>query len=229
MHQEGSSCSLSSFDSTDTSNSSQTGSPKVPEATSQSMPVTSSAQLQNGSGGGEGVAVSKEQCSSNGSSDAGSSVTPADHDTGSRRKRPRMQYYNLNGCLECEVKDAEIRTLRRRIQVMEEVVALLNQKLSAIQQSSNSVLFSPMIMPPVVSQVVIPSTYTTPPTTSVKVRESYCCTSVDEALHLVVLQLPLCPHCVLQNLSHAAPGTHARCPSGEQSQCYHIPSRLIRQ
>ena len=89
---------------------------------------------------------------------------------GGRRKRSRTHYYYLNGCLECEVKDAEIKTLRRRIQVMEELVGLLNQKLSSLQQSSNGVLFSPMVMPPVVSQVVIPSTYTTPPTTSVKVR-----------------------------------------------------------
>ena len=88
---------------------------------------------------------------------------------GCRRKRSRMQYYNLNGCLECEVKDAEIKTLRRRIQVMEEVVGLLNQRLSALQQSSSGVLFSPMVMPPVVSQVVIPSSYTTPPTNSIKV------------------------------------------------------------
>ena len=55
-------------------------------------------------------------------------------------------------------------------QVMEEVVGLLNQKLSALEQSSNGVLFSPMVMPPVVSEVVISSTYTTPPATSVKVR-----------------------------------------------------------
>ena len=61
----------------------------------------------------------------------------------------------------------EIKTLQRRMQVMEEVVGLLNQKLSALEQSSNGVLFSPMVMPPVVSQV---STYTTPPATSVKVR-----------------------------------------------------------
>ena len=107
-----------------------------------------------------------------------------DHDTGSSRKPPHMQHYNPNRCLECEVKDAEIWTLRKRIQVIKEVVELPNQKLSAIQQSSNSVLFSPMVMAPVVSEVVIPSTYTTPPTTSVKVREAHCCTSVDEALQL---------------------------------------------
>ena len=65
----------------------------------------------------------------------------------------------INGCLECEVKDAEIKTLRRRIQLMEEVAALLQQKMSALQQSSSNrgVLF----IPPVVSQVVIPSTYAT--------------------------------------------------------------------
>ena len=50
----------------------------------------------------------------------------------------------------------EIETLRRRMQVMEEVVGLL---MSALQQSSNGMLFSPMVMPPVVSQVVIPSIY----------------------------------------------------------------------
>ena len=99
----------------------------------------------------------------------------------SRRKRSRsaagagVQYYNLNGCLECEVKDAEIKTLRRRIQVMEEVAALLQQKVSALQQSSSnrSVLFSPVVMPPVVSQVVIPSTYAPPHTTSIKVRHKH--------------------------------------------------------
>ena len=69
----------------------------------------------------------------------------------------------INGCLECEVKDAEIKTLRRRIQLMEVVAALLQQKMSALQQSSSNrgVLFSPMVIPPVVSQVVIPSTYAT--------------------------------------------------------------------
>ena len=84
---------------------------------------------------------------------------------GGLRKRSRTDYYNLNGCLECGCLECG-----RRMQVMEEVVGLLNQKLSALEQSSNGVLFSPMVMPPVVSQVVIPSTYTTPPATSVKVR-----------------------------------------------------------
>ena len=74
------------------------------------------------------------------------------------QRRAKMQYYDLNGCLECEVKDAEIKTLRRRIQVMEEVVALLNQKMNSLQQNNN-LLFSQMVMPaPVVSQVVIPTT-----------------------------------------------------------------------
>lgn len=68
-----------------------------------------------------------------------------------------MQYYDINCCLECEVKDAEIKTLRRRIQVMEEVVALLNQKINSLQQNS-SMLFSQMVMPPIVSQVMIPTT-----------------------------------------------------------------------
>ena len=108
------------------------------------------------------------QGASNGSSssDAGNS---AERDGSNRRKRPRVPYYTLNGCLECEVKDAEIKTLRRRIQVMEEVVALLNQKITAMQQSSNGMLFSPVVMPPVVSQVMIPTTYAAPPTSSIKV------------------------------------------------------------
>ena len=113
-----------------------------------------------------------------------------------------MQYYNLNGCLECEVKDAEIKTLRRRIQVMEEVVALLNQKLSVLQQSSNGVLFSPMVMPPVVSQV---ASYTTPPTTSnrdpKRVLELVHCVSKSE----VSSALPGAPSCSepgKQSLSH---------------------------
>ena len=68
---------------------------------------------------------------------------------------------------------------------MEEVVALRNYKLSALQESSSdmrrkiqvmeevvvalllsSILFSPIVMPPVVSQ----ASYTTPPTISIKVR-----------------------------------------------------------
>ena len=113
---------------------------------------------------------STQQGTSNGSSgsDAGNS---AERDNSNRRKRPRVPYYSLNGCLECEVKDAEIKTLRRRIQVMEEVVALLNQKINAMQQSSNGMLFSPMVMPPVVSQVMIPTTYAAPPTSSIKVMQ----------------------------------------------------------
>ena len=109
-----------------------------------------------GGGGGAGGASSVH-------SDAGSSpVAAAEHEpTGSRRKRSRFHYYDLNGCLECEVKEAEIKTLRRRIQVMEEVVALLNQKMTALQQSTSGMLFSPMVMPPVVSQVMIPTTYST--------------------------------------------------------------------
>ena len=106
---------------------------------------------------------------SSGSSDLGNSPPAVEHESGNRRKRSRMQYYNLNGCLECEVKDAEIKTLRRRIQVMEEVMALLNQKINALQQSSNGMLFSPMVVPPVVSQVMIPTTYPTS-TTSIKAQ-----------------------------------------------------------
>ena len=59
-------------------------------------------------------------------------------------KRARVQYYDLNNCLECELKEAEINTLKRRI-------VLLNQML--LQQSSG-MLFSQMVQPPVVSQVV---------------------------------------------------------------------------
>lgn len=84
--------------------------------------------------------------------------SPMDQDcVAHTRKRAKVQYYDINGCLECEVKDAEIKTLRRRIQVMEEVVALLNQKINTLQQNSN-MLFSQMVMPPIVSQVMIPTT-----------------------------------------------------------------------
>ena len=148
--------------------SSQPSSPNLSNLCHSSLPSTSPL-LQHGMGiDGVGRMSSKTNGQGNGS-ETGQYL---DHDSavGSRRKRSRTQFYNLNGCLECEVKDAEIKTLRRRIQVMEEVVALLNQKLSALQQSSSGMLFSPMVMPPVVSQVVIPSSYTTPPTTSVKVR-----------------------------------------------------------
>ena len=84
--------------------------------------------------------------------------SPMDQDSVAHtRKRAKVQYYDINCCLECEVKDAEIKTLRRRIQVMEEVVALLNQKMNSLQQNSN-MLFSQMVMPPIVSQVMIPTT-----------------------------------------------------------------------
>jgi hypothetical protein len=141
-------------------------SPNLSSLSHNGLP-SSSTMLQNSVEGDRvGRMLSKTSGQGNGSFVSETGTTRyLDHDSAaaSRRKRSRTQYYNLNGCLECEVKDAEIKTLRRRIQVMEEVVALLNQKLSAVQQSSNGVLFSPLVMPPVVSQVVIPSTYTTPP------------------------------------------------------------------
>ena len=167
-HHEGSGGSSAvSQSSYESSGGSQPNSPRLLE-NSSSQSTSSTAGLQNGGGkGGSGETRGQGTCN-RGSPENGGGVQ-GDSECSNLRKRSRMQYYSINGCLECEVKDAEIRTLRRRIQVMEEVVALLNQKLTAIQQSSNGLLFSPMVMPPVVSQVVIPSSCAAPPTTSVKV------------------------------------------------------------
>ena len=161
-----------SCESMNMSSTSQPNSPKTASHThsinSQATTVSATAPVGGGkNGGGVGGSSSNGQ-RSGGNSDLGNS-SPTQQEPGNRRKRSRMQYYDLNCCLECEVKDAEIKTLRRRIQVMEEVVALLNQKMNAIQQSSNSMLFSPMVMPPVVSQVVIPTTFATS-TPSIKVQ-----------------------------------------------------------
>ena len=169
-----------SCDTLSLSSASQPTSPKISShaGTGQTNSLSGSAQLNafgsssnNGhghglGGGGGGGGAGGGGSAGGGSSvhsDAGSSpVAAAEHEpTGSRRKRSRLHYYDLNGCLECEVKEAEIKTLRRRIQVMEEVVALLNQKMTALQQSTSGMLFSPMVMPPVVSQVMIPTTYST--------------------------------------------------------------------
>ena len=178
MHQEDGSLSQSSCDSMNTSCNSLPNSPKFPIHNCHGSSVQQSnsstiAVLPVGGAMSKGVST---QHTANNHIDAGTSPSKEHEYNGSgnhRRKRSRggMQYYNLNGCLECEVKDAEIKTLRRRIQVMEEVAALLQQKMSALQQSSSNrgVLFSPMVMPPVVSQVVIPSTYATSHTTSMKV------------------------------------------------------------
>ena len=56
----------------------------------------------------------------------------------------------------------ELKTLRQRIQVMEEVMTLL------VNESDN---WMPMVMPPLVSQVMKPTTYAAPPTSSVKVMQ----------------------------------------------------------
>lgn len=158
----GTTYSRAACESMNMSTTSQPSSPKmsslVRSGQVQSNNVQASTSVESSSGQG-----------SSGSSERGNSPPAVENEPGNRRKRSRMQYYNLNGCLECEVKDAEIKTLRRRIQMMEEVMALLNQKINALQQSSNGMLFSPMVVPPVVSQVMIPTTYPTS-TTSIKTQ-----------------------------------------------------------
>ena len=193
---------------------SQPNSPRLTSICHNSLPG-SSALLQTSMSGGDGAGKVKA-CTGQGngscSGDPGSvPYNLQDHDPiSNRRKRSRMHYYNINGCLECEVKDAEIKTLRRRIQVMEEVVGLLNQKLSALQQSSNGVLFSPMVMPPVVSQVVIPTSYSTPPTTSIKVGDQKSSKYVLKTYYSLIVSM----------VSSLPNFTEVTLPVGAYTSCY---------